>query len=63
MFASPTNLYVKMLLNRDEDLETKRVDTGVEGGGRINKEIKINISTLPCVKWLASGKLLYCAGS
>ena len=32
-------------------------------GGRINREIKIDISTLLCVKWLASGKLLYCAGS
>ena len=32
-------------------------------GAGINREIKICIATLPCVKYIASRKLLYCTGS
>ena len=38
-------------------------DTGAEGEGRMNWEIKIDIYTWPCIKWIASGKLLYTTGS
>ena len=34
-----------------------------EGEGVMNWEIRFNLSTLPCVKYIASGNLLYCTGS
>ena len=32
---------------------------GQVGEGGMNLEIQTDIYTLPCVKWIASGKLLY----
>ena len=48
--------------NRDTDVENGRVDTEGEGGGRMNWEIRIDVYTLPCVKLIASGKLLHSTG-
>ena len=47
--------------NRDADLEKGHVDTGERrvGEGRINWETSIDIYTLPRVKCLAGGNLLY----
>ena len=39
--------------------ENKHVDTGEEKEGGVNWESSINIYTLPCVKKIASAKLLY----
>ena len=36
--------------NRDTDVENGHVDTGEEGEGGTNWEIRIDIYTLPCVK-------------
>ena len=35
------------------------MDTEREGEGRMNWELRFDINTLPCVKWIAGGKLLY----
>ena len=43
--------------------ENGHVDTAGEGGGGTNWEIRIDIYTLPCVKLIASGNLLYSTGS
>ena len=50
--------------NRDTDVENKRMDTKgrewrVGGGGVMNWEIRIDIYTLICVKWLTNKNLLY----
>ena len=39
------------------------MDTEGEGEGGMNWEIRFNINTLPCVKQIASGNLLYSSGS
>ena len=44
--------------NRDADVENGLVDVGRGGGGEMNWESSIDIYTLPCVKQIASGKLL-----
>ena len=44
--------------NRDIDIENGHVDTGGEGEGGTNWEIRIDIYTLPCVKQMASGNML-----
>ena len=50
--------------NRHADVQNGRVDTGEGGrGGGMNWEIGIDIYTLPCVKQIASGNLLYSTGS
>ena len=49
--------------NRDADVENRHVDTEREGKGGTNWEIRIDIYTLPCEKWIASGNLLYSTGS
>ena len=49
--------------NRDADVENGRVDTEGEGKSGMNWEIRIDIYTLPCVKEIASGNLLYSPGS
>ena len=49
--------------NRDTDIENGQVDTVGEGVGGMNWEIRIDILTLPCVKQIASGNLLYSTGS
>ena len=53
--------------NRDPDIENRCVDTGVIGerkvGDEMSWEIGTDIYTLPCVKWIASGNLLYRARS
>ena len=36
--------------NRDTDRENRHVDTGAEGKGGTNWEIRIDIYTLSCVK-------------
>ena len=36
--------------NRNADVENGRVDTGEEGEGGMNWEIRFDINTLPCVK-------------
>ena len=48
--------------NRDTDEENGRVDMGGRGGG-VNWKIRTDTYTLPCGKWIASGKLLYSTGS
>ena len=49
--------------NRDADLENGCVDmVGGEVGG-MNWEIGIDIHTLPCVKQIARGNMLYSTGS
>ena len=45
--------------NRDIDLENGHVDTVGKGEGGTNWEIRFDINTLPCVKYIASGNLLY----
>ena len=49
--------------NRDAGIENGHVDTVREGEGGMNWEIRIDIYTLPCVKEIASGNLLYSTGS
>ena len=44
--------------NRDADIE-KLVNTAGKGQGGINWESNIEIQTLPCIKQIASGNLLY----
>ena len=44
---------------RDTDIENILVDTVEEGEGGTKWESSIDIYTLPCVKQIASGKLLY----
>ena len=44
--------------NRDADVENGHVDTVGEGEGGANCEIRIDIYTLPCVNYIASGNLL-----
>ena len=39
------------------------MDTAGEGEGGMNWEIRFDINILPCVKQIASGKLLYSTGS
>ena len=47
----------------DADIENRFVNTVWEGQGGMNKEISIETCRLPCVKQIASGNLLYDAGS
>ena len=47
----------------DADTENRFVNTAWEGEGGMNKEGSIETYTSPCVKWTASGNLLYDAGS
>ena len=49
--------------NRDSDIENRLTDTAWEGEGGMNKESSIETYTSPCVKQIASGNLLYDAGS
>ena len=51
-------------LNRVVDVENRRVNTarGVEVR-KMNLEIRIDVYTLPCIKQIASWKLLYSTGS
>ena len=49
--------------NRDADIENGLVDTAGEGEWGTNLESSIEIYILPCVKQIASGKLLYKRGS
>ena len=49
--------------NRDTDVENRYVDTEQEGEGGMSWESRIDIDTLPCVKQLASGRLLHSTGS
>ena len=49
--------------NRGTDMESGFVDTGWEGEGGTNWEGGTDIYTPPCVKQIASGKLLYSTGS
>ena len=49
--------------NRDVDEENGHIDTEWEGEGGTSWEIRFDINTLPCVKKIASGKLLYSTGS
>ena len=45
------------------DIENWLVDTVGEGEGGMNWESSMEIYTLPCVKWIASGDLLCDSGS
>ena len=47
--------------NRDTDIENGCVD--MEGRYVLNWEIETDIYTLPCVRLIASGDLLYSTGS
>ena len=47
--------------NRNADVGNRRVDT--EGEGEGGMKIRFDINTLPCVKYIASGNLLYSTGS
>ena len=49
--------------NRDADIENRLVDTVEEGEGWINWEHSIETYTLPYIKHIASGNLLYYTGS
>ena len=49
--------------NRNTDVENRHVNTGGEGEGGMNWEIRIDICTLPWVRQIASGNLLYSTGS
>ena len=39
------------------------MDVAKEGEGGTKRESGVDTYTLPCVKWVSSGKLLYSAGS
>ena len=56
-------LYTLFIENVHVDVENGHVDTGGEGEGGMNWEIGFNINTLPCVKQIASGNLLYSTGN
>ena len=43
---------------RDTDVENGPVGTEGEGKGRIHWDSRTDVDTLPCVKQIASGKLL-----
>ena len=45
--------------NGDTDVENRYVDTGGKGEGGRNCEVRFDIYTLPYIKQIASGKLLY----
>ena len=49
--------------NRDTDIRNECMDTGEGRGSGMNWEIGIDIYTLPCVRQVASGNLLYSTGS
>ena len=51
--------------NSDADVENGCVENteGQVGEGGMNWEIQIGIYTLPCVKWIASGKLRIAQGA
>ena len=49
--------------NRDTDIENRLLDSAREGKGGTNQESSIETYTLPCVKQMASKKLLYTVGS
>ena len=49
--------------NRDEEVEKGHADTGEKEDGRMNGEHSTGVYTLPCVKQIASGKLLHSTGS
>ena len=44
--------------DRNIDIENGHVDTGWEGEGGTNWDIRIDIYTLPCVKQIASGNIV-----
>ena len=44
-------------------MEKRLEDTAGKGEGGPNWESSIETDTLPCVKWIASGNLLYDAGN
>ena len=50
-------------MNRDADTGNRLVDTEREGEGGTNWERSTDLHTLPCVKPIASGKLLDNTGS
>ena len=45
--------------NRDTDVGNGHVDTGGAGRGGRDKQIRIDVYTLPCVKHMASGDSQY----
>ena len=49
--------------NRDADVDNGHVNTAGEGEGGMNRDIRFGINTLPHVKQIASGNLLYSTGS
>ena len=46
------------LVYRDTDIDNRLVDTGGEREGRMNWDSSTDICILPCIKWIASRKLL-----
>ena len=50
-------------MNGDSDIENGLVNTVGNGESGTNRESSIDIYTLPCVKQIATGKLLYHTGS
>ena len=49
--------------NRDMGIQNRFMHTVEEGEVGMNWESSMEIHTLPCVKWIANGKLLHRAGS
>ena len=49
--------------NRDSDIENGLVDTVGEGERGVNGESSVDIYILPCVKQIATDKLLHNTGS
>ena len=49
--------------NRDADIENRFVDKVGEGEGGANWESNTEAYTIPCVKEIATGKLLYNTGT
>ena len=68
-----THIYMKSRKNSNDEpicrtgietqTEDRLMDTTEEGEGGMNRESSIETYTLPCVKQIANGKLLYDAGS
>ena len=55
---SQINKYI-LFFKGDTEIENKLVDTVNEEEGGMNKESNIETYTLPCVKQVADGRLLY----
>ena len=49
--------------NRDADMENRRVDAARGGEAGMNSESSVETHTLPYIKQIASGNLLYDTGS